>query len=144
MKKFNVIQFDFNSKKVEHYDVLPYFREEWNGKYKKEEKEAIKHYENPAKRKVLLKVWIKSTAQYRFWAKCEYEHLVAPWPFGSYRIKEDLKKFLTPEFDIENIDHSIKFYNILMQDMKKIDVYDQIIMNIDIITDILAKEFNLD
>lgn len=33
MKKFNVIQFDFNSKKVEHYNVLPYFREDWNGAF---------------------------------------------------------------------------------------------------------------
>lgn len=139
MKKFNVIQFDFNSKKVEHYDVLPYFRREWQDKYHQDEKADIKL----TKSKEKLKAWIKRTAQYRFWAKCEYEHLVAPWPFGSYKIKEDLKKLLTPEFDIENFEHSLKFYNILMQDMEKIDVYDQIMMNIDIITDILAEEFNL-
>lgn len=29
MKQFNVIQFDFTHKKVIHYDILPYFREEW-------------------------------------------------------------------------------------------------------------------
>ena len=139
MKKFNVIQFDFNSKKVEHYDVLPYFRREWQDKYNQDEKDDIKL----TKSKEKLKAWIKRTAQYRFWAKCEYEHLVAPWPFGSYRIKEDLKKLLTPEFNIENFEHSLKFYNIFMQDMEKIDIYDQIMMNIDIITDILAEEFNL-
>lgn len=139
MKKFNVIRFDFNSKKVKHYDVMPCFREEWNNKYHQDEKDDIKL----TKSKEKLKAWIKRTAQYRFWAKCEYEHLVAPWPFGSYRIKEDLKKLLTPEFNIEKLDDSIKFYNILMQDMEKIDIYDQIIMNIDIITDILAEEFNL-
>ena len=139
MKKFNVIQFDFHSKKVEHYDVLPYFRREWQDKYHQDEKDDIKL----TKSKEKLKAWIKRTAQYRFWAKCEYEHLVAPWPFGSYKIKEDLKKLLTPEFDIENFEHSLTFYNILMQDMEKIDIYDQIMMNIDIITDILAEEFNL-
>ena len=31
-----------------------------------------------------------------------------------------------------------------MQDMEKIDIHDQIMMNIDIITDILYNEFNLE
>lgn len=42
MKQFNVIHFDFTHKKVVHYDVLPYFREEWKDKYHKEEKNKIK------------------------------------------------------------------------------------------------------
>lgn len=140
MVKFNVIQFDFTHRKVIHYDILPYFREEWNDKYHKEEKHKIKE----TKSKELLRQWIISRSHYRFWGRCEYEHLVASWPFGSYKIKEDLKKLLTDEFDIEKLDNSIKFYNILMQDMKKIDIHDQIMMNIDIITDILFEKFKLD
>ena len=140
MKQFNVIQYDFNHKKVIHYDVLPYFREEWNSKHHKEEKNKIKE----AKSKELLRQWIISRSYYKFWGRCEYEHLIAPWPFGSYRIKKDLKKLLSPEFDIEKLDDSIKFYNILMQDMEKIDIHGQILMNIDIITDILYNEFELD
>ena len=140
MKQFNVIQFDFTHKKVVHYDILPYFREEWKDKYHKEEKNKIKE----TKSKELLKQWIINRSSYRFWGRCEYEHLVASWPFGSYKIKEDLKKLLTPNFDIEKLDDSIKFYNILIQDMKKIDIHDQIMMNIDIITDILYNEFNLE
>ena len=140
MAKFNVIQFDFTHKKVIHYDVLPYFREEWNDKYHKEEKNKIKE----TKSKELLRQWITSRSSYRFWGKCEYEHLVASWPFGSYKIKEDLKKLFITEFDIEKLDDSIKFYNILMQDMEKIDIHGQILMNIDIITNILYKEFNLE
>ena len=140
MVKFNVIHFDFTHKRVIHYDVLPYFREEWNGKYHKEEKNRIKEI----KSKELLRQWIIRRSSYRFWGRCEYEHLVASWPFGSYKIKRDLKKLFTAEFDIEKLDDSIKFYNILMQDMEKIDIHDQIMMNIDIITDILYKEFNLE
>ena len=139
MVKFNVIHYDFTHRKVIHYDILPYFREEWNDKYHKEEKNKIKE----TKSKELLRQWIINRSHYRFWGRCEYEHLVAPWPFGSYKIKEDLKKLLTPDFDIEKLDDSIKFYNILMQDMEKIDIHDQIMMNIDIITDILYKEFKL-
>lgn len=140
MKQFNVIQFDFTHRKIIHYDVLPYFREEWKDKYHKEEKSKIKE----TKSKELLRHWIISRSKYMFWARCEYEHLVAPWPFGSYKSKEDLKKLLTSEFDIEKLDDSIKFYNILMQDMEKIDIHAQIMMNIDIITDILYNEFRLD
>ena len=136
MVKFNVIYYDF-TKKVIHYDVLPYFREEWNDKYHKEEKNKIKE----TKSKELLRQWIISRSSYRFWGRCQYEYLVASWPFGSYKIKEDLKKLLTVEFDIEKLEDSIKFYNILMQDMEKIDIHDQIMMNIDIITDILYNEF---
>lgn len=138
MVKFNVIYYDF-TKKIIHYDVLPYFREDWNDNYHKEEKSKIKE----TKSKELLRQWIIRRSSYRFWGRCEYEHLVASWPFGSYKIKQDLKKLFTAEFDIEKLDDSIKFYNILMQDMEKIDIHDQIMMNIDIITDILYKEFEL-
>ena len=140
MVNFNVICYDFAHKKVIHYDILPYFREEWNGKYHKEEKNKIKE----TKSKELLRQWIISRSYYKFWGRCEYEHLVASWPFGSYKIKEDLKKLFITEFDIEKLDDSIKFYNILMQDMEKIDIHGQILMNIDIITNILYKEFNLE
>lgn len=140
MVKFNVIHFDFTHKRVIHYDVLPYFIEDWNDNYHKEEKSKIKE----TKSKELLRQWIIRRSSYRFWGRCEYEHLVASWPFGSYKIKRDLKKLFTAEFDIEKLDDSIKFYNILMQDMEKIDIHDQIMMNIDIITDILYKEFNLE
>lgn len=137
MKQFNVIQFTHN--KVTHYDVLPYFREEWKNEYHIEEKNTIKE----TKSKELLRQWIINRSSYRFWGRCEYEHLVTSWPFGSYKIKQNLKKFLTPNFDIEKLNDSIKFYNILMQDMEKIDIHDQIMMNIDIITDILFEEFKL-
>lgn len=135
MKTFKVLLYDNN--KIEHYDVLPYFRNCWKEKYYKKEKTEIRN----TKSKELLKKWIIDRSRYMYWARCQYECLIAHWPFGSYRIKEDLKKFLTPEFDIEKIDDSIKFYNILMQDMCKIDIHEQIMMNIDIITDILAEEF---
>lgn len=139
MVKFNVIYYDF-TKKIIHYDVLPYFREDWNDNYHKEEKNRIKEI----KSKELLRQWIIDRSRYQFWARCEYEHLVAHWPFGSFKLTKNLKKFLTPKFDIEKLEDRIKFYNILMQDMEKIDIHDQIMMNIDIITDILYNEFNLE
>lgn len=135
MRTFKVLLYDNN--KIEHYDVLPYFRNCWKEKYQKKEKQEIKE----SKSKELLKKWIIDRSRYMYWARCEYECLIAHWPFGSYRIVGDLKKFFASEFNIEEIDDRIKFYNIIMQDMYKIDVHEQIMMNIDIITDILAEEF---
>ena len=43
--------------------------------------------------------------------------------------------------DLDTIDGSIKMDNIITQDMEKIDIDRQIMMNIDIITDILYEEF---
>lgn len=139
MKKFNVIQ--YNSRKVESYDILPYFRREWEDKYHLEEKENIKQ----TKSKDLLKKWIESRSSYMYRARCQYEHLVASWPFGSYRLTQDMKEFLknNPDLDLDNFAKNIEFENIIIRDMEKIDIYKQIMMNIDIITDILYDEFKL-
>ena len=141
MKTFNVLLFKNN--KVEYYDVLPYFRDRWKDKkdWDSETKAEIKEKNRPDnKRKAFLKKWIIDKARYMFWARCEYEMLLAPWPFGSYRINQDLKNFLTPDFNIEDYSQNNAFYNIIIQDMKKIDVYEQIMMNIDVVVDILWEE----
>lgn len=139
---FNVLEFDVNSRKTKPYDVLPYFRNSWASKYNKVEKEEIKK----TRSKELFKEYIRTEAHYQFWARCEYEILVASWPFGSYRLTQDMKDFLknNPDLDLDNLSKNIEFENIITRDMEKIDIYDQIMMNIDIIVDILYKEFNLD
>ena len=53
-----------------------------------------------------------------------------------------LKDFLS-DFDISDYKQSIDFYNILMTNMYKIDIHEQIMMNIDVINDILSEEFNI-
>ena len=128
MKTFNVLLYKNN--KVEYYDILPYFRSEW----KQENLKNITDKED-------FKQWVIGTSQYQFWARCEYEFLMASWPFGSYKINQDLNKFITSEFNINDYQQNINFYNILMQDMYKIDIHEQIMMNIDIIVDILWEEF---
>lgn len=139
---FNVLEFDVNSRKTKPYDVLPYFRNSWASKYNKVEKDEIKK----TRSKELFKEYIRGEAHYQFWARCEYEMLVASWPFGSYRLTQDMKDFLknNPDLDLDNWVKNIEFENIIIRDMEKIDIYDQIMMNIDIIVDILYKEFKLD
>ena len=77
-----------------------------------------------------------------FWARCEYEFLIAPWPFGCKQMYDDLKIFL-PVYNIGDLGHDIKFCNIITRSMEKIDIHEQLMMNIDLIVDILKEEFKI-
>lgn len=140
--KFNALIYDQG--KLKYYDILPYFRNCWKEKYNKEQKIAIKDAKQPSKRKQLFKEYIISRSKYMYWARCEYETLLASWPFGSYRMKEEMKEFLKTPVNLDDYTQCLNFENIIIADMHKIDVHDQIMMNIDVIVDILYKEFKLD
>lgn len=105
--KFNVLEYEWNERDIKHYNVLPYFRGIWHGDGYNFDKDDVKDKDS-------LKKWIERTSQYNFWARCEYEFLMAPWPYNDKNLKDDLRK---------------------------IDVHQQIMMNIDIITDLLYEEF---
>lgn len=140
MEKYNVLWMNINSKKVEEYDVLPYFRREWKKNpyfydYKNNDKKSL------VETKEQLKEWIRRWSKYQFWGQCEYEFLIGSWPFGSYKMKNDIKDAIKNNINLDTIDGSIKMDNIITQDMEKIDIDRQIMMNIDIITDILYEEF---
>lgn len=139
--KFNVLHLNFNKHEVEPYDILPYFRNCWKSKCYKDNVTKIKEAKSKNKRIKLLKNFIQDRSLYMFWASCEWEFLVAHWPFGSKQMREDLKKFWKDNPDIDDYTNKNKLDNIIIQDMDKIDVHKQIMMNIDIITDILYKEF---
>lgn len=96
MKKFNVIVSNFNTSEFEAYDVIPYLMDKY-----KEAKDKPESFDE-------LKKFVKTTAMYQWWSRCEYEIILDHWPPFK--------------------DHKYQ---------KKIDVYDQVIMNIDIVTEIL-------
>ena len=133
---FKVLNYSgFNNQKIEHYDVLPYFRVSWKSK-------SFKAKE--VKSKSDLKQWIESASRYMYWARCQYEFLMASWPFGSKNMHDEVKEFFKTPKDLEDYSTRIDFDNIIIRDMHKIDIHEQIMMNIDIITDILAEEFKID
>ena len=137
-KKFNVLLRDFNKKKPIPYDVLPYFRREW----KERPYNWDKDYKNvPVKTKEELKKWIEDRSQYQFWSRCEYEFLIAKWPFGGWQLTEDMEKFIATNPDLKDNKTNIDMCNIITKEMDVIDVHEQIMMNIDIVTDILYDEF---
>ena len=132
--KFNVLLYNFSTHKVEYYDVIPYFIDSWNDNIF--DKDKVKSKED-------LKSWIKRASQYHFWARCQYESLLAAWPFGTKKITDDIKRLIDSGVDISVYKHNIDLMNIITQDMVKIDIHDQIMMNIDVITDLLSKEFEI-
>lgn len=134
---FNVIEYDWVTKKIKPYNVLPYFRDVWKDKtFNLSKKDVVD--------KKTLKEWIIKASHYTFWARCEYECLIAPWPFGSKAMNEKLKKLLTADFNIDDYKQNVDFCNAVTTDMQKIDVHEQIMMNIDIIVEILSKEFKIE
>ena len=137
-KKFNVLLRDFNKKKPTFYDVLPYFRREWKERPYNWDKD---YKDVPVKTKEDLNKWIKSRSQYQFWSRCEYEFLIAKWPFGGRQLTEGMEKFITTNPDLKDHKTNIDMCNIITKDMDIIDVHEQIMMNIDIVTDILYDEF---
>lgn len=131
--KFNVLNYDFN--KIEKYDVLPYFRNEW--KNRTSQSQNIKSKDE-------LKKWIEDKSRYMYWSRCEYEFLMASWPFGSLKMHNEIKEFFKKPQDLDDYSTIIDFDNIVIRDMQKIDIHTQIMMNIDVITNILYEEFKLD
>lgn len=132
--KFNVLLYNFSTRKVEHYDVIPYFVDQWH--HNRFDKKFVKTKED-------LKSWIRRASQYHFWARCQYESLLAAWPFGTKKMTDDIKKLIDSGVDIRDYRYNIDLMNIITQDMVKIDIHDQIMMNIDVIVDLLSKEFKI-
>ena len=117
-KKFNVLTWDFNGDKLEHYDVLPYFRDCYADRKKKAKGKRIQKIlaENPGMKKYYgvpvtleeMKDFVMDESRYMFWSRCEWEMIVHGWPVR----KNDYK----------------------------IDVHEQVMMNLDTIAEILWEE----
>jgi hypothetical protein len=135
-KTFNVLVININTRQLEQYDVLKTFRRVWNNKGHNFDKDKVTDFES-------LRNWIERVSNYHFGHKTEWEFLIADWPFGSYKFKQDMKQFLAdnPQLNLDDYNTSINFNNIIMREMTKIDVNKQIMMNIDIVTEILFDEF---
>lgn len=99
MTQFNVLYWNFNADRPSSYDVLPYFRNEYERLNKK----------NRPSTKEEWKEFIKAKGMYMYWARCEYEVIVLQWP------------------------PTDKSY--------KLDIWEQIEANLDLIIDILMKEY---
>lgn len=137
-KEFKVLLMDINKNTYEEYDILPYFRQEWKIRpFGRDEK----YKKIPVTTKPQLRKWVDAFAKYQFWSRCQYEFLMAQWPFCTRKINDDIRHYVKVNPDANNEKDDIQLCNIIIKDMVKIDVYEQIRMNIDVIVDILYDEF---
>lgn len=104
---YNCLWQDFNSRKFEGYDVMPYFIREWESIKKNAKPYSEDNYRGRPQTKDELKDWLLHKSRYMYWSRCEYEIIVAGWP---------------------NTDNQAK-----------IDIHDQVEMNIDVVLDIFIK-----
>lgn len=115
LSSFYVITWDTNRKCIEYYDIMPALLAYWNEEKAREMKLWNRdHFGNQLSINDMpttveeFRRFIRNTAQYHWWSKCQYEVIVSSWPPG---FGED-----------------------------KIDVYDQVLHNLDIIVK-LFKEY---
>ena len=87
MKKFNVLNWDFNTDSLEYYDVLPYLRERYRTFVENSKKHKNSRLKIP-KTINEFKEFIENQSRYQFWARCEYEMICHGWPVqkNSYKL----------------------------------------------------------
>ena len=121
MTQFNVLWWDFNKTEPTFYDVLPYFRREYEF-CKKEARPVTKEQ---------WKEFVERKGSYMFLSRAEYEIIVSPWPPRHENIV--LRNF---EDDTEKI--------VKRPIEKKVDIWQQIEPNIDLIVRLLMEEYQHD
>lgn len=135
---FNVIVHGYNCKGVKAHDIMPYLIECY-----KETKKSKKKWKKTPETFDEFKQFVIDESRYMYWARCEFEWLIGHWPFGSKKMIEDLVKHmrehLNTNFDLDDWKFKIDACNIITEDMDKIDVYWQIMNNIDIVTRVLME-----
>lgn len=97
MKPFYVLNWNFNSRKLVKYDIMPYLIDRYKNKKQSDRPET----------KEEIKQFILDSSKYQWWARCEYEIIISDWPN--------------------------------QQTHKKIDIYYQVEMNIDVILDMFIE-----
>ncbi len=78
MKSFYVINHDFSSGKLEHYDIMPYL---------------ISQYKESKNKKLIkkdVKDFIIAESMYKWWSRCEYEIIISDWPSQKTHHKIDI------------------------------------------------------
>lgn len=130
---FNVIVHGLNCKGVKVHDVMPYLIDCYKEtKKKRAYKKTPETFEE-------FKKFVIDESRYMYWARCEFEWLIGHWPFGSKAMIEKLHDFMENHPDIEDWRNKIDVCNIITEDMDKIDVYWQIMNNIDVVTKVLME-----
>ena len=117
MKQFNVLIED-NGRFIP-YDIMPYLKRSFIELLKRINEYGEGDYWKYPKTYDEIKEWVKESLQYQYGARCEYEIILSPWP----------------SYTNENGEEIIKD-----DKCRKIDIYDQCMMNIDLIVRLFIEE----
>lgn len=139
---FNVIVHGYNCKGVKAHDIMPYLMNCY-----KETKKSKRAWKKTPVTFEEFKQFVTDESRYMYWARCEWECLIGHWPFGSKKMTEDLVKYvrehLHANFDLDDWKFNIDVCNIVIADMEKIDIYWQIMNNIDVVTKLLMENVGI-
>lgn len=90
MIQFNVLWWDFNKPEPGSYDVLPYFRREY---------EKLKKSHRPKTKKDWI-MFVSQRGMRMYWARAEYEIIVKQWPPTDKYKKVDIWQQIEPNIDL--------------------------------------------
>jgi hypothetical protein len=90
-----------------------------------------------------FKQFVTDESRYMYWSRCEWECLIGHWPFGSMDMIEKLHNYISTNPDVEDWSNKIDICNIIISDMEKIDIYWQIMNNIDVVTKLLMENVGI-
>lgn len=119
------------------YNIMPYLVEEYKDTKKSKHRKTPVTFEE-------FKTFVKDKCQYQYWGRCEYEVLIGSWPFGSYKMRQEVKEFIKNDPNLDDYSTDIDFLNIITQDMQKFDIFEQVMMNHDTVTKILMENVGTD
>ena len=109
MLSWNVLIEDFNKKEIIYYDIFK------NSYYI----ELVKELKQKAANKEEFAENFKHKLMYQYWARSEYEVVITSWP--PYIDKKELERLNKEEFKYRT--------NVNLTVGKKIDIYEQLMMN---------------
>lgn len=130
IKSFKVVNYNFNHNEVEYYDVIPYFVDILDT-LKRSRTKYNKYIHKPRNREEVVD-FVQRNGHSMFWSRCQWEVIVSSWPpqyfrdeFNDWILKLDKNNpGDVPDFRKGDI---------------KIDVWDQIEANLDLVVDILCE-----
>ena len=122
MKSYFVLLRDFNSNKTVKHDIMPYILQT----YKEcEKKKFWWMFDDPKIAPIAkedFKYFVERVCKHMYWSRCEYEWLMISWPPGKMDTLEQCQKIINSS--------------------TKIDAWDQIEMNLDIVTNVFIENIN--
>ena len=122
MKSYFVLLRNFNSNKTVKHDIMPYILQTYKDC---EEEKFWWMFDDPKIAPIAkedFKYFVERVCKRMYWSRCEYEWLMISWPPGKIDTLEQCQKI-------------INFST-------KIDAWDQIEMNLDVVTDVFIENIN--